>query len=198
MKYLKNVIKGKKMLEVGVGTGRLSLFFAKKGFDVTGIDISEKMLDVARERAKRLKVKVKLIQMNAEKMDFQSNSFDFIICDRTFKFILNPQKFLKCCRNILRNKGRLLISYERKGVLRKIIQSRSKLPERLYSDTEMKKLLLNSNFRIIKHQRIYFFPSFIIKYLPPRFLSLTSYFDINFSNPLSLKGFVVAEKFNSS
>lgn len=40
--------KGSKLLDIGCGTGHWSAYFARKGFDVTGVDISERMVQVAR------------------------------------------------------------------------------------------------------------------------------------------------------
>src|SRR5262249_29494041 len=42
---------GKRILDVGCGPGWTSLFLARAGYDVTGVDISERMIDIARERS---------------------------------------------------------------------------------------------------------------------------------------------------
>ncbi len=68
-----------RVLEVGVGTG-LSLDYYRPDATVTGIDISPEMLDKARARTSRLKLKnVELTEMNAEAMDFEDNTFDAVL-----------------------------------------------------------------------------------------------------------------------
>lgn len=45
------VVKGKKLVDIGCGTGVLSTYFANAGYEVTGVDLSESMLTVAQNRS---------------------------------------------------------------------------------------------------------------------------------------------------
>ena len=45
-------IRGRPVLDVGTGTGRAAILLAKAGGEVTGVDASEQMLAVARDRAR--------------------------------------------------------------------------------------------------------------------------------------------------
>ncbi len=68
-----------KLLEVGVGTG-LSLPMFPPSLYVTGIDLSQKMLDKARERVADLGLKnVDLIKMDATRLEFPDDSFDRVL-----------------------------------------------------------------------------------------------------------------------
>lgn len=53
-----NGLQGKKVLDIGCGTGQLSTQFAKRGADVAGVDLSGDMLRVAAERAKALSLPI--------------------------------------------------------------------------------------------------------------------------------------------
>ncbi len=70
---------GSRVLDMGCGTGRHSIELAKRGFQMTGVDISKGMLDIAREKAKAAGVKVTWIQSDAA--EFQTSEvFDAAIC----------------------------------------------------------------------------------------------------------------------
>lgn len=56
-------IKGKKIIDVGCGTGLLSVKLAKSGAFVTGIDLSKDMLDIAKKRASDLSMEIEFQEM---------------------------------------------------------------------------------------------------------------------------------------
>jgi 2-polyprenyl-3-methyl-5-hydroxy-6-metoxy-1,4-benzoquinol methylase len=62
--------KGKKVLEIGCGIGTDTMNFARAGAQVTAVDLTEKSLDVARQRAKvfGFEDRITFIQANAEKL----------------------------------------------------------------------------------------------------------------------------------
>ncbi|MCD4783233.1 MAG: class I SAM-dependent methyltransferase [Candidatus Eremiobacteraeota bacterium] len=70
---------GSKILDVGCGTGRHSVELAKKGYKMTGIDLSAGMLEKAREAASKEGVEVEFIKADATKFRADSR-FDAIIC----------------------------------------------------------------------------------------------------------------------
>jgi 2-polyprenyl-3-methyl-5-hydroxy-6-metoxy-1,4-benzoquinol methylase len=62
--------RGKKVLEIGCGIGTDTMSFARAGAQVTAVDLTEKSLEVARQRAKvyGMEDRVRFIQANAEKL----------------------------------------------------------------------------------------------------------------------------------
>ena len=59
---LKNkFFKGQQVLDIACGSGNYSIYLAKLGFDVTGIDISENAIVIAKEKAKVAKAKINFI-----------------------------------------------------------------------------------------------------------------------------------------
>ncbi len=71
--------KGDSVLDVGCGTGRHSLELARRGYKVTGIDISEKMLDRGREIAYKENLEIEFIKANA--VDFKlKKRYDSAVC----------------------------------------------------------------------------------------------------------------------
>jgi ubiquinone/menaquinone biosynthesis C-methylase UbiE len=61
------------ILELGVGTGRIAIELMKKGRNVIGIDISEKMMAVCKEKTKQLKLSNKLTLSNQDMRNFTLN-----------------------------------------------------------------------------------------------------------------------------
>lgn len=70
---------GQSILDIGCGTGRHSVELARRGFQVTGIDISSGMLNEAQKAAKLAKVNVEWIQADAVTFQAQ-HSYDAVIC----------------------------------------------------------------------------------------------------------------------
>ncbi len=80
----------KEILEVGVGTGRVAIPLQEAGFDITGIDISEKMLDRARHKGLR-----KAFIADARKIPFPDESFDATIIVHVFHLLNNRKQVLE-------------------------------------------------------------------------------------------------------
>ena len=67
------------ILDLGCGTGSLTILLASKGYKVTGLDRAEGMLNVAREKAENEDLKIALQQ--GDMIDFEiSEKFDAILC----------------------------------------------------------------------------------------------------------------------
>ena len=71
--------KGKKLLEVGCGWGFDLIQFAKSGAEVTGIDLSDKSLELAKKYFETRNVNAILKVGNAEKLEFNDNEFDVVV-----------------------------------------------------------------------------------------------------------------------
>ncbi len=79
--FLLETLKSGMILDIGCGTGEQSLFLAKKGYHVLGVDISREMLTKANQSAKEgmLKDKLSLVIASAEALPFRDKSFDGLI-----------------------------------------------------------------------------------------------------------------------
>ncbi|MBH0168692.1 class I SAM-dependent DNA methyltransferase [Fictibacillus sp. 18YEL24] len=60
---------GKRFLDVGCGTGSMTVLLAKEGFEVTGVDLSSDMLMVAKEKAELEKVNLSLFQQDMRELE---------------------------------------------------------------------------------------------------------------------------------
>lgn len=80
---------GDRVLDVACGTGNLAIPAAKLGAEVVGLDLTPRLLDVARERAAAEQVDVEWIEGDAEVLPFADNSFDHVVS--CFGIIFAPQ-----------------------------------------------------------------------------------------------------------
>ena len=87
---------GQRLLEVGCGSGLFTQWFAEKGFQVTGLDPSVPMLNLARVR---MPARVALERGFAEDLPFADNSFDVVALITTLEFVDDPVRALReACR----------------------------------------------------------------------------------------------------
>jgi ubiquinone/menaquinone biosynthesis C-methylase UbiE len=96
------------VLEVAIGTGR-NLSFYPKGVQITGIDLSPAMLDLARRRATELGIDVELLEGDAEALPFADNRFDTVVCALSLCSIPNGAKAIAEMARVLKPGGRLLL-----------------------------------------------------------------------------------------
>ena len=101
---------GRRILEVGVGTG-LSLPFYSDGSRVTGIDLSEEMLDKARARVAkgRLRHVENLAIMDCERLGYPDASFDVVTAQCVVNTVPNPEKAMEEFARVLRPGGEIIL-----------------------------------------------------------------------------------------
>ncbi|WP_130807849.1 class I SAM-dependent methyltransferase [Senegalia massiliensis] len=100
-------IEGEKILEVGIGTGK-NLDYYPSDLNITGIDFSEKMLEKAKQKNSN-KDNIKIIEMDAENMEFDDNTFDTVITSCVFCSVPDPIKGLKEIRRVCKNNGKIIM-----------------------------------------------------------------------------------------
>jgi phosphatidylethanolamine/phosphatidyl-N-methylethanolamine N-methyltransferase len=99
---------GTKLLEVGVGTG-LSIPLLPDHIDMTGVDLSERMLNKARKRVARLEREgVKLIKMDATRLDFPDDSFDRILAAYFISVVPDPVQCVLEMKRVCKPGGYIL------------------------------------------------------------------------------------------
>ncbi len=99
-----------RVLEVGVGTG-LSLPLYREDARVTGIDISPEMLDKARDKVGEQKLEnvEALLEMDAEQLEFEDNSFDAVVAMYVASVVPNPDRLMAEMRRVCVPDGDIVI-----------------------------------------------------------------------------------------
>lgn len=101
---------GKRVLEVGCGTGLDLFYFVRLGAKATGIDISDESLKLAREQAKELGIKnIKLIQGDAENLPFKDDSFDIVYSYGVLHHTPDTEKAVKEAYRVTKGGGQALV-----------------------------------------------------------------------------------------
>uniref|UniRef100_A0A7C3MJP0 Class I SAM-dependent methyltransferase n=1 Tax=Dictyoglomus thermophilum TaxID=14 RepID=A0A7C3MJP0_DICTH len=142
---LKKVIpKGKKGLEIGVGTRRFAEIL---GIEY-GIDPSENMLSIAKERG------IKAFVGRGENLPFSDEKFDYVALIITICFVENPHEVIKETRRVLKDGGKIIIGIiDKNSYLGKIYQEKKEKGHKFYkyanfySVEEIVDLLKKYNFK---------------------------------------------------
>lgn len=87
--------EGSKVLDIGCGTGNFSVKLAKMNHRVVGIDVSERMLDIAKNKANTNGLKIEFVTMDAHHLELADDSFDCVFSMAVFEFLEYPQKALE-------------------------------------------------------------------------------------------------------
>jgi ubiquinone/menaquinone biosynthesis C-methylase UbiE len=97
-----------KVLEVGVGTGNNFPYYPP-GCEVTAIDFSPGMLARARKKLHLARSPIKLLEMDAQAMDFPDNTFDTVVATCVFCSVPDPVKGLAEVKRVCKPNGKIIL-----------------------------------------------------------------------------------------
>ena len=104
-------LAGKRILDVGCGGGLLSEGMAVLGADVTGIDLSEKPLAVARLHLLESGQKVDYRKIAVEQLaDEMPGAFDAVTCLEMLEHVPNPSSVISACARLVKPGGQVFFS----------------------------------------------------------------------------------------
>ncbi|MBN2313250.1 MAG: class I SAM-dependent methyltransferase [Sedimentisphaerales bacterium] len=103
LEYILEELKGtKEVLSVGCGPAIIEAGLAEQGFNVTGLDISNEVLNQAPDS-------IRTVVGPAENMDFEDGSFDAVIYVASLQFIKRYQEAIRKTVDVLRPDGKLIV-----------------------------------------------------------------------------------------
>lgn len=99
------------ILDIGSGAGTISLFLAKHGYEIVGIDISQKAVEASISSTKELDLESRLSFLNIDFKDFNhKRKFDIAICLEVIEHCEEDEKLLIKVHNLLKENGLLILS----------------------------------------------------------------------------------------
>jgi ubiquinone/menaquinone biosynthesis C-methylase UbiE len=110
LRYLPRLVdfegyRGRRLLEVGCGIGTDLVRFARGGAVVTGVDLSETALELARRNALHAGVEMDLKLANGEALPFDDASFDVVYGHGVLQYTAEPRLMVEECRRVLKPDG---------------------------------------------------------------------------------------------
>lgn len=151
-KFVK-LLKGKSVLDIGCATGRDTIILHNKGLDIIGVDLSESMINIAKQSYPHIDFHV----MDLLQLDFNSEMFDGVYCNATFLHIKrkDSKKAFDNIHNILKKGGIFFVSIKGGDTEEVIIDSRyEKYNEKFFAYYEIDEfisLAKRSNFELIEY-----------------------------------------------
>jgi 2-polyprenyl-3-methyl-5-hydroxy-6-metoxy-1,4-benzoquinol methylase len=97
------------ILDIGCGTGSLSVILARLGHTVTGIDLSPSMISLARTKAEAYGLEIEFHIMDASHPQFAERQFDVILCRHLLWALPEPEQVLQRWIKLLKPGGWLIL-----------------------------------------------------------------------------------------
>jgi ubiquinone/menaquinone biosynthesis C-methylase UbiE len=121
LSYLPDAIQfdrfaGKTVLDLGCGVGNDLSRFVKAGAKVTGVDISQHAVELARDNFRFRGLEGEFLKMNGEKLEFPDDHFDAVFCHTVLHFTPDPHAMLREIKRVLKPGGEaILMTVNRKS-----------------------------------------------------------------------------------
>lgn len=153
-------------LEIGPGPGYFAIELAKlTQCEITGLDISQTFVDIARKNATEAGVRVDFRRGNASDIPFAAEAFDFIFCRAAFKNFTEPVRALEEMYRVLKPGGHAVIIDLRRDASQEVLEQavnsmqlgavnsfltkltfRFMLLKRAYTAKEFEQMIVKTNF----------------------------------------------------
>jgi ubiquinone/menaquinone biosynthesis C-methylase UbiE len=148
-------LKDKTVLEVGVGSGRISVPILKAiGCRIVGLDLSKEMLALAKKKTSDNKERLNLVLGDAEHLPFTNERFDAIVCISTMHYFQSTEKSLTKIARALKTGGVFVYGdlsmheLDTHGFLDLLERTLAKAHSKYHKPSEMRQLLENHGFKI--------------------------------------------------
>jgi len=97
--------RGRTVLDVGCGAGVDLARFARGGAEVTGVDVSQSAIELARTNFGQQRLRGRFEVANGEQLPFADNTFDLVFAHGVVQYTAQPQRLVDECRRVLKPGG---------------------------------------------------------------------------------------------
>lgn len=158
-------IEGRRLLDVGTGTGRAALAFAREGAVVTGVDASAEMLAVAERHAAEQGLTATFRVGDAHQLPFADGEFEAAV---SLRVIMHTPNWRQCVRELCRvSSARVVVDFPALGSFASIESAIRRLRKalggkveayRVLREADVREVLTASGFRVIEVHRQFVLP----------------------------------------
>tara|TARA_Y100000310_G_scaffold337898_1_gene426147 strand:+ start:2000 stop:2713 length:714 start_codon:yes stop_codon:yes gene_type:complete len=161
---LSNLNKEDKVLEIGCADGCYTFEFAKKGCNITGLDLSEEIIKTANRYNKSRSIKFKV--GDVEKLPFDDESFDKIISFSALRYLPSLDKAFSEIHRVTRKGGVIIIDFPNMlnpwfNYLKPLITGGTHPHDHSYTTHFIERKLRKHGFKHIKTKTILFTPKIV-------------------------------------
>ena len=186
--------KGKKLLEVGCGTGRILLPLAKTGVECYGVDAAKNMLSRLQKKAAQMNVKIHFKQGDIEKIPFKANTFDAVYTMHVLMHLPDYKKAVNSMHRVLKPGGTLVLDFPNANspwTKLSVMLNPGKKRTRLFSISELRKSFASYDYEL---DGLFSWPH--ILYKMPVIRGITLFLEKNLPLPVSWRTqlFIVIKK----
>ena len=179
-----------KILDAGCGIGLYSLELAKRGYNITGIEIEKDKIETARTIARRAGINIKFLKDDLTNFKIK-DKFDLIICSDVLEHIKEDKKVIKNLSKILKKSGKLVITvpkitrfskniinykkfghvrsgYKKEGLKKELEKNGLKVIKISTYSSSLTRFAFAINERLFKNQfllGIFFYPLYLLSFL---------------------------------
>ena len=119
--HKKHILKNVEILDVGCGGGIASEPLSRMGGELTSIDESKELINIAKIHAKSMRLDIKYKQSNIEKIFQSKNKYDVVVALELLEHVKNVSYFCEVLSKLIKPNGIIIISTINRSILSKMI-----------------------------------------------------------------------------